>query len=109
MNRQVKIGAVLSYVLIILNTVHGLFITPYMIGKLGVSEYGVYKTISALSSSMMVLDLGIGSTVMRFVAKYRATKDEKSIPNFVAISLIQAAALSGVILTVGVIDRKSVV
>lgn len=103
MNRQVKIGAVLSYVLIILNTVHGLFITPYMIGKLGVSEYGVYKTISALSSSMMVLDLGIGSTVMRFVAKYRATKDEKSIPNFVAISLIQAAALSGVILTVGVI------
>lgn len=101
MNKQVKIGAVLSYVLIILNTMYGLFITPYMIGKLGASEYGVYKTISSLSSSMMVLDLGIGSTVMRFVAKYRATKDEKSIPNFVAMSLIQAAALSGVILAVG--------
>ena len=100
-NSQVKSGIIFSYILIILNTVYGLFITPYMIGRLGSSEYGVYKTISSLSSSLMVLDLGIGSTVMRFVAKYRATKNEKSIPNFVAMSLIQAAALSGVILLIG--------
>lgn len=102
-HNQVKIGVMLSYVLIILNTVYGLFITPYMIGQLGTSEYGVYKTISSLSSSLMVLDLGIGSTVMRFVAKYRATKDEKSIPNFVAMSLIQAAALSCIILAIGAV------
>ena len=107
-NNQVKIGVILSYLLIILNTVYGLFITPYMIGQLGTSEYGVYKTISSLSSSLMVLDLGIGSTVMRFVAKYRATKDEKSIPNFVAMSLIQAAALSGVILAVGAVVSFSI-
>lgn len=102
-NEQVKTGVILSYILIILNTVYGLFITPYMIGQLGTSEYGVYKTISSLSSSLMVLDLGIGSTVMRFVAKYRATKNEKCIPNFVAMSLIQAVALSGVILAIGMV------
>lgn len=100
-DNQVRIGVILSYFLIILNTLYGLFITPYMIGQLGTSEYGVYKTISSLSSSLMVLDLGIGSTVMRFVAKYRATKDEKSIPNFLAMSLLQAAALCGVILAIG--------
>ncbi len=98
---QVRIGVILSYVLIVLNTIYGLVITPYMIGHLGTSEYGVYKTISSLSSSLMVLDLGIGSTVMRFVAKYRATNDNKSIPNFVAMSLIQAAIMSGIILAVG--------
>lgn len=79
-----------------------------MIGQLGTSEYGVYKTISSLSSSLIVLDLGIGSTVMRFVAKYRATKDEKSIPNFVAMSLIQATALSGVIFVIGVVAFFSI-
>lgn len=100
---QVKMGAMLSYVLIILNTVYGLFITPYMIGRLGTSEYGVYTTISSLSSSLMVLDLGIGSTVMRFVAKYHATKDEKSIPNFFAMSLLQATVLSGVVLVIGAV------
>ena len=102
-NRQIKIGVLLSYFLIILNTLYGLFLTPYMIGQLGTSEYGVYKTISSFSSSLMVLDLGIGSTVMRFVAKYRATRDEKSIPNFVAMSLIQAVAMSGVILVIGTV------
>lgn len=102
-NRQVKVGVILSYLLIILNTIYGLFITPYMIGQLGTIEYGVYKTISSLSSSLMVLDLGIGSTVMRFVAKYHATREEKKIPNYVAMSLIQAAVLSVVILAIGVV------
>lgn len=101
-NNQIKIGVILSYLLIILNTLYGLFITPYMTGQLGASEYGVYKTISSLSSSLMVLDLGIGSTVMRFVAKYRATKNEKSIPNFFAMGLLQATALCGVIFVIGV-------
>ena len=50
----------------------------------------------------MVLDLGIGSTVMRFVAKYRAISDDESIPNFIAMSLIQAALLSGVIVIIGI-------
>lgn len=101
-SNQVKIGVIFSYILIVLNTLYGLFITPYMIGQLGTSEYGVYKTITSLSSSLMVLDLGIGSTVMRFVAKYRAEKDEDSIPNFLAMSLLQAAALCVIILVIGV-------
>lgn len=101
-NAQIKVGVLLSYILIIFNTLYGLFITPYIIGQLGASEYGVYKTISSLSASLMVLDLGIGSTVTRFVAKYRASNDSESIPNFVAMSLIQATILSGVILVIGI-------
>lgn len=99
---QVKLGVVLSYLLIILNALYGLFITPYIVGQLGTSEYGVYKTISSLSSSLMILDLGIGSTVMRFVAKYKAEKKEEYIPNFLAMSLLQASALCGIILAIGV-------
>lgn len=102
LNKQIKVGMIFSYVLIIFNTLYGLFITPYIIGQLGTSEYGVYKTISSLSASLMVLDLGIGSTVMRFVAKYRAVNDDESIPNFVAMSLIQAVLLSGVIVVIGI-------
>lgn len=99
---QVKWGVILSYVLIVLNTVYGLFITPYMISCLGDAEYGVYKTIASLTSSMMVLDLGIGSTVMRYVAKYKATGEEKKISNYVAMNLVQAAILNGIIVLVSV-------
>lgn len=97
---QVKSGVILSYLLIVLNTVYGLVITPYMIGCLGEAEYGVYKTIASLTTSLMVLDLGIGSTVMRYVAKYKATGQENKIANYVAMNIIQAAVLCGVIILV---------
>lgn len=107
-NRQVKIGVVISYILIICNALYGLFITPYMISCLGGAEYGVYKTISSLSSSLMVLDLGIGGTAMRYVALYRAKKEDNKIPNFVAMSLIQAVALCVIVIGVSVFVLESI-
>ena len=94
---QVKWGAILSYILIIFNTLYGLFITPYILGCIGEGDYGVYKTISSLTSALMVLDLGIGGTVMRYVAKFKAAKEDEKIPNFIAMNLVQAAILCGVI------------
>lgn len=99
--RQLKIGVILSYALVLINALYGVFITPYIIGCLGDAEYGVYKTISALSASMMVLDLGIGSTVMRYISKYKAAKEEDKIPNFLAMMLLQAVVLCGAVLAVG--------
>lgn len=90
---QIKWGAILSYLLIIANACYGLFLTPYMIGKLGQAEYGVYKTIASFSSSLMVLDFGLGGTVMRYLAQYRAKKEEEKIPRFVFMALTQALLL----------------
>ena len=99
--KQIKVGVVISYTLILLNTLYGMFVTPYIISCLGDAEYGVYKTISALGASLMVLDLGIGSTVMRYISKYNAAKEEDKIPNFLAMMFIQAGALCGAVLVVG--------
>ncbi len=100
---QVKVGIVFSYTLIVINTLYGLFLTPYILSHLGEAEYGVYKTISSLSSSLMVLDLGIGGTVMRYVASYRAKKQDNKIPNFIAMNFIQALFLCIVISAISVI------
>ena len=90
---QVKWGIILSYLLILLNTLFGFLVTPYMIGCLGEAEYGVYKTISSLTASLMVLDLGLGSTVTRYIATYKAKGEDTRISNFVAMSLLQATVL----------------
>lgn len=95
--KQVKIGVLLSYLLIIINTLYGLFMTPFFIGTLGEAEYGVYKTVSSFSASLMVLDLGMGGTVMRYVSKYRAAGEGEKIPNFMAMMLVQAAVLCGAV------------
>ena len=92
-SKQVVGGATFSYILIILNTLYGLILTPFIISTLGEVEYGVYKTIAALSSALMVLDLGLGGTVTRYVAKYKAQKEDNEIPNFMAIIFLEASII----------------
>ena len=93
LNKQVRYGAIISYLLIILNAIYGLFFTPYIISQIGETAYGVYKTISAFTSSLMVLDLGLGGTMMRYIAKYRADDEERKIPNFISMGYIQTGVL----------------
>lgn len=99
---QAKGGVILSYIAIVFNTLYGFVITPYMIGTLGEAEYGVYKTIAAMANALMVLDMGLGSTVMRYIASYRTNKEDDKIPNFVAMQLILAAVMSAVIILASV-------
>lgn len=95
---EVKYGVILSYILIIINALYGFFLTPYILRQLGSESYGVYKTISAFTASFMVLDLGLGSTMMRYIARFIADKEEHKIPNYIVMSLIQAMFLSLVVL-----------
>lgn len=92
-SKQVVCGATLSYILIVLNAVYGMVITPFILSRLGQEEYGVYKTIAALSSALMVLDLGLGGTVTRYIAKYRAEKKYGEIPNFLALMLMETGVI----------------
>lgn len=101
-SNQVKFGAVLSYILVIINTIYGLIITPYIVFQLGAAQYGVYKVVASLSSAMMVLDLGIGSTVLRYIATFRAEKREEKIPNYVSMSYIQCAIITALMAFVSV-------
>ena len=107
-DKQIKLGIVFSYILIIVNALYGLLITPYVLGRLGEAEYGVYKTIASLSSALMVLDIGIGGTVMRYVASYRAKKDEEKIPNFLFMMFFQAIILCALVGVVGIIVGMSI-
>ena len=98
MNRQVKFGAIFSYILIFLNATYGIFLTPFILNSVGEVSYGVYKTISSLTSAFMVIDSGVGAAVMRYVAKYRADEREDKIPNFLFMGMCQTLIIAGIIL-----------
>ena len=97
---ELKKGAIFSYLLIIANTFYGLFFTPYLISSLGAGQYGVYKIIASLTGSITVLDLGIGSTVLRYVAYFNARNEKKELSNFCAIGFIQATFISVIMVLV---------
>ncbi len=84
---EVKWGALLSYLLVIINALYGFLIIPYILSSLGDAEYGVYKTISSLSSALMILDLGLGGTAMRYIAKFNADGKKEKIESFISMAL----------------------
>lgn len=94
---QIKYGALISYVLIIVNALFGIFVTPFILEYLGDSSYGVYKTMGSLSSSLLILDLGIGGTLMRYIAKYRANSQDDRIGPFVSIVMCETGIIIPVI------------
>lgn len=100
LKNEIKYGAVLSYLLIILNSVYGLIISPYLLSMIGASEYGVYKSIGSITASIAVLDLGIGGTMQRYIAKFNSEKDYRNCSNFSAIGLFLALILSAIIAVV---------
>ena len=69
---QLKAGAALNYVVIILNMMVGLLYTPYMLRMMGQSEYGLYSLVASVISYLTVLDLGLGNAIVRYTAKFRA-------------------------------------
>ena len=77
-SKQRKLGAILSYVAIITTTIIQLVYTPFLIHKLGQSEYGLYSLVNSIVGYLTVLDLGFGNAIIVYTAKYRATGDINS-------------------------------
>ena len=78
-------GAIISYISIFLNIVISLVYTPWMINKVGVSDYGLYSLVLAFLSYFM-LDFGLSGTITRFIAKYRAEGREDKVANMLGIT-----------------------
>lgn len=100
---QLKKGAMLSYLTIILTNGIGLILTPFMISKLGDSEYGLYMLIGSLVGYISVLDFGLNNSIVRFVAKYRALEDRASEENFLATTMLIYFFISAIIIGLGVL------
>ncbi|GGZ56809.1 oligosaccharide flippase family protein [Mesonia mobilis] len=100
---QIKNGALLSYLNILITTIIGLFITPYIISKLGDSEYGLYSLIGSLIAYFTLVDFGLGDTVIRFVAKFRVKKQIDEQAEFLGTVLKLYSLITLVIIILGVI------
>lgn len=101
MNR--RIGVILSFVLIMVEGVLTFFLTPYIIRTLGQAEYGVYKLIVSINSYILLLDLGIGNAVIRYISKFRTNQDKIKEAKFLGIANIFYWIISAVAFAVGII------
>lgn len=75
-----------------------LFVTPYIVGKLGISLFGVWSLLFSLSLYFFLADFGFASAIARFVAEADATRDDERLSRIVSVALWFYAALSLAIL-----------
>ena len=75
---QIKVGAILSYASILVNILAGLLYTPWMINKIGQSQYGLFTLANTLISLFMI-DFGLSSATAKYVSQYHAKGDEESV------------------------------
>ena len=74
---QLKLGALLSYVVLALHNLVGLLYTPFMLRMMGKSEYGLYSIAASIVAYLTVLDLGFGNAIVRYTAKFRAENKQE--------------------------------
>lgn len=75
-SKEIKIGAILSYVIIVVNMLIGVLYTPILTAKLGQTEYGLYSLVTSVISYLTILDFGFGNAIIIYTTRYR-NKNEK--------------------------------
>lgn len=93
MKDQKKSGVFISYITIIINNIVSIFLTPFLISCLGISEYGVYQIVCSIAAYLMIVNFGMGTIITRNISKYLAEKDKKGEENF----LYMAAWITGIL------------
>ena len=75
---QIKAGAVLSYVSLIVGNVIVLIYTPFMLRMLGSSEYGIYSLCNTITSTIAMLDAGLGIAAVKYIVKYKEEPEKQA-------------------------------
>lgn len=72
---QIKTGALLSYLSIFLGSAISIIYTPFMLRLMGQSEYGLMSLSNSVVGYLGLLNLGIGSAMVRYISKYKEMGD----------------------------------
>ena len=95
---QRKVGTLLSYALLLGNTVINLAYVPILLSFIGVAEFGLYRLLGSVIAYFNVLDFGLSATITRFLVKYKTLKDQVKIDKLLTMSLLLYVGI-GVILS----------
>lgn len=100
---QLRSGVILSYINLAISFVIPFVYTPLMLKMLGQAEYGLYSLSNSVISYLSLLSFGFGSTIVRYLSKYRAEGDRRAEENCFGFFLLLYGFLSILVMAGGVI------
>src|ERR1700757_3025513 len=70
-----------------INIVVGIFLSPFILHRLGDTAYGIWVLIFSITGYYGLFDLGIRSSVVRYVSKFTATGETEKVQRLIATSV----------------------
>lgn len=72
-----------SWFALAVNIVVGVFISPFILHRLGDTAFGLWVLIFSLTGYYGIFDFGIRSSIVRYVSKYTATRDIQEVSGLI--------------------------
>lgn len=85
--RQILKNVGSSWSALATNVAVGIFLSPFILHRLGDAAFGVWVLIFSVTGYYGLFDLGIRSSIIRYVSKYTATDDRENLAHFVNTAL----------------------
>lgn len=99
---QMKAGAVLSYLSLLITFIIALVYTPIMIRLLGQAEYGLYALIGSVAAYFSIMDLGLGNAVIRYNSRNRAIGDKEKEAKINGLFFLLYSLISLLVVIIGI-------
>ena len=101
--RQILKNVGSSWSALATNVIVGIFLSPFILHRLGDTAFGIWVLIFSITGYYGIFDLGIRSSIIRYVSKYTATDEKDKLASFVNTSLLTYTGIGAVcmILTTG--------
>lgn len=103
MKNQLKSGVIISYATMLISNIIPMIYTPIMLRILGQAEYGIYGISNSISNYLYLLNMGLGATIIRYLAKYRASGEKEKEEQVAGMFVQVYSIISVVILAVGAV------
>jgi O-antigen/teichoic acid export membrane protein len=82
------------------NIVVGIFLSPFILHRLGDTAFGIWVLIFSVTGYYGLFDLGIRSSVIRYVSTYTATGDQEGLAKLINTSLATYSGIGAVAMAV---------
>ena len=70
-----------------INVLVGIFLSPYILHRLGDEAFGLWISIFSLTGYYGLFDVGIRSSIVRYIAKYSATDERENLYRLVITAM----------------------
>src|SRR6202047_2667546 len=82
------------------NVLVGIFLSPFILHRLGDAAYGIWVLIFSFTGYYGLFDLGIRSSIVRYVSKFSVAQENTELSKLISTSLFTYSCIGAVSMTI---------